>query len=135
VNVATVPSASAAAMTTVESELITAMPGVVAHAFARVLPVSVVELPLELPAVVISQTWHPRSNRDPAHALLRTQVAATIRRATPRARGVPQPRDTVSHFALSSALALGLVLATRSRKRTLDGAPYGRTRESCSIWP
>ncbi|HET9622371.1 MAG TPA: LysR family transcriptional regulator [Kofleriaceae bacterium] len=69
--VATVPTASAAAIAAASTDWITAMPGVVATPLARVLPIATFAIPLALPEIVISQTWHPRFDRDPAHRLLR----------------------------------------------------------------
>jgi DNA-binding transcriptional LysR family regulator len=72
--VATVPTAAAAALAVADSDWITAMPAVVAAAFARRLPVAAFAIPLPLPDIVISQTWHPRFDRDPAHRLVRDCV-------------------------------------------------------------
>lgn len=84
--VATVPNASAAAVAVAcaGDGWITALPLSVAEALRAVLPIAWFRLPLALPELTISQTWHPRFDRDPAHELLRDalrELASTIARS------------------------------------------------------
>lgn len=69
--VATVPSGSAAALAVSTSDLVTGLPGRVAQALSRTLPIAMFDFPFELPALRVAQTWHPRFDVDPAHAYLR----------------------------------------------------------------
>lgn len=82
--VATVPTALAAALAVASSDWITAMPAIVATSLARTLAITPFAIPLALPDIVISQTWHPRFDRDPAHRLLRDCVRALAATATGR---------------------------------------------------
>lgn len=89
--VATVPSATAAVVAAAESDLLTAVPRLVAQALQQLVAVVALELPFKLPEITIAQTWHPRSDADPAHRFLRACVAATVKEigaaATARRRG------------------------------------------------
>lgn len=83
--VATVPSATAAVVAAAESELVTAVPHLLTQALQRTLAVVALELPFALPELVISQTWHPRSDSDPAHRWLRACIAALVKELAPAA--------------------------------------------------
>lgn len=76
--VAAVPSGSAAAMVVAASDLVTGLPARVARALAATLPLATFELPFDLPDLVVSQTWHPRFDADPAHALLRSCFSTLV---------------------------------------------------------
>ena len=65
-----------------ESELVTAVPRLLALALQKTLAVVALELPLELPELTISQTWHPRGDADPAHRWLRACIVAVIKEAS-----------------------------------------------------
>lgn len=77
--VATVPSATAAVVAAAESDLVTAVPRLVARALQKNLAVAILDLPLKLPEITVAQTWHPRSDTDPAHRFLRACIAATVK--------------------------------------------------------
>lgn len=84
--VATVPSALAAVVAAAESDLVTAVPSLVLAALQPKLAVVAVDLPLALPELVISQTWHPRSDSDPAHRWLRACIAEIVKEASRQGR-------------------------------------------------
>ena len=58
------------------TDLVALVPNSVVELFAATLPITAVDIPLDLPPLPISQTWHIRSSNDPAHRWLREQVAA-----------------------------------------------------------
>ncbi|HEY0194166.1 MAG TPA: LysR substrate-binding domain-containing protein, partial [Kofleriaceae bacterium] len=74
--VATVPTATAAAVAVSRGDWVTGLPRIIARSLSQVLPIAWFELPLALPPVTVAQTWHPRFDRDPAHRLLRDCVRA-----------------------------------------------------------
>lgn len=82
--IATVPSATAAVVAVAESDLMTAVPRLLARVLQKTLAVVALEVPLELPALTISQTWHPRGDADPAHRWLRACVVAVLKEASAR---------------------------------------------------
>ena len=49
-----------------------------AKRYAAMLPLEIVPLPLELPAMTCWQRWHERSHRDAAHGWLRTVIADAV---------------------------------------------------------
>jgi DNA-binding transcriptional LysR family regulator len=77
--VATVATASAAAIAITQTNWVTAVPSSVARSLARALPLAWFELPLPLPPLTLSQTWHPRLDRDPAHRVLREAIVTLAR--------------------------------------------------------
>ena len=82
--IATVPSATAAVVAVAESDLMTAVPRLLARVLQKTLAVVALDLPLELPELTISQTWHPRGDADPAHRWLRACVVAVLKEASAR---------------------------------------------------
>ncbi|HKO89614.1 MAG TPA: hypothetical protein VJU61_00585 [Polyangiaceae bacterium] len=50
----------------------------IAASFATVLPLTILELPFELPPVRGSMLWHERHSGDPAHAWFRQRLAAMV---------------------------------------------------------
>lgn len=62
----------------------------VAEAFARMLPLRILEPPVRLPPFLTQLVWHERTHADPAHRWFRACVEATVprpaKRATDRAR-------------------------------------------------
>jgi DNA-binding transcriptional LysR family regulator len=57
------------------SDLVLTVAERLAHTYAALLPIEIVELPLELPAIACWQRWHARSHADPGHTWLRSLVA------------------------------------------------------------
>ena len=76
--------AHAAVVAAAESELVTAVPRLLARVLQETLAVVALDLPLELPELTISQTWHPRGDADPAHRWLRACVVALLKEASAR---------------------------------------------------
>jgi DNA-binding transcriptional LysR family regulator len=60
-----------------QTDLVLTLAERVARRFAELLPLRVLEAPLELPTYVCSQVWHERSHSDGAHAWLRGLIART----------------------------------------------------------
>lgn len=63
------------------SNLVSTLPRAIAVTAARFLPLRLLELPLELPAIPIEVMWHARNNQDPGHRWMRTITAETTRAA------------------------------------------------------
>ncbi|QMU72065.1 LysR family transcriptional regulator [Streptacidiphilus sp. P02-A3a] len=76
---ATVPTHSAACFLALESEVLALLPGEFAERVARVMPLTVLEIPLELPPVPLAMAWHLRLDTDPGHRWLRQVVVETVR--------------------------------------------------------
>lgn len=70
----TVPDFAAAVFITANSPLLATLPGPVARAAARQLPLVLGEVPLDLCGSVVSMIWPRRLDRDPAHEWLRRAV-------------------------------------------------------------
>jgi DNA-binding transcriptional LysR family regulator len=81
---AIVPHSLSALLVATSSDLVTSVPATLAHYAARTLPIHVFDLPLKLPSIAVSEAWHPRVERDPAHIWLRKNVRAVL---APLARG------------------------------------------------
>jgi len=63
----------------VESDVIMTVNSRIAHTYARALPIRVLPPPLDLPDFPISMAWHPRSEKDEAHAWLRARLVDICR--------------------------------------------------------
>lgn len=79
--VATVPSVAAAAFAVARTDWVTAVSRIIARSLAASLPVAAFPFPFPLPPLALSQTWHPRFDRDPVHRLLRESVRALVSEA------------------------------------------------------
>ena len=70
------------------SDLVWTAPERMARAYAKLLPLTVLPVPIALEGFTVWQSWHERRHRDPGHAWLRQRVhavAAGSRRADERA--------------------------------------------------
>jgi DNA-binding transcriptional LysR family regulator len=77
---ATAPTYGAACFFALRTDALALVPSEVATEASRVLPLAVLEIPLDLPTVATGQAWHIRVDTDPAHRWLRgalARVAAT----------------------------------------------------------
>jgi len=63
------------------SDLVLTVGARVAEAFAKVLPLRVVEAPVALPGFRVSLAWHERQHHDPAQRWFRAQVAEAAKGA------------------------------------------------------
>jgi DNA-binding transcriptional LysR family regulator len=70
----TVPHFLAAPHIIAETDLVMTMAERIAASFASVLPLKLLELPFDLPAVRGSMLWHERHTSDPAHTWLRQRL-------------------------------------------------------------
>ena len=77
----TVPHFLAAPIVVAGSDLILTVPERIARAFAKMLPLQIVEPPLEVEGFAVTQYWHERQARDPAHVWFRGLVVE-VGRAT-----------------------------------------------------
>jgi DNA-binding transcriptional LysR family regulator len=71
-----VPNAGAAPFIVAQSDMALILPMRVARMAASLLPLTVLEAPLELPPYEVSLLWHERGHRDPACMQLRAEIAA-----------------------------------------------------------
>jgi DNA-binding transcriptional LysR family regulator len=71
------PNLMGTAMAVVESDMILTLPNRVATKLAKLLPLKVLNLPVEAPPYEVVLLWHERSHRSPAHSRIRSQIAAT----------------------------------------------------------
>lgn len=69
-----VPHALVAPHVVAASDLVLTVIARFARAYADILPLEVLDVPLALPALTCRQRWHERSHHDPAHAWLRARV-------------------------------------------------------------
>ena len=63
----------------VESDVIMTVNSRIAHTYARALPIRVLPPPLDLPDFPIGMVWHPRSEKEEAHAWLRARLVDICR--------------------------------------------------------
>ena len=63
----------------VASDVIMTVNSRIALTYARALPIRVLPPPLKLPDFPISMVWHPRSDKDDAHAWLRARLSEICR--------------------------------------------------------
>ena len=88
--VVVVPSFPAALAIAATSDLV----GLVTRSFVRAGPglqVHSFPLPVETPAITVSQMWHPRVDADPAHAWLRHVVLSVCRSSLPGSPVINSP--------------------------------------------
>ncbi|WP_304608568.1 LysR family transcriptional regulator [Inquilinus sp. Marseille-Q2685] len=71
-----VPNMLTAPAMIAETDLVLTVPHRVATRVAAMLPLAVVDPPLELPAYEVALIWHERRHRDPDHSWLRGEIAA-----------------------------------------------------------
>ncbi len=71
---ATVPTLSSACFMALESDVLALLPGEFAAQISRHLPLTILEIPLKLPAVRMEMAWHLRVDADPAHRWLRESL-------------------------------------------------------------
>ncbi|MFJ7158667.1 LysR family transcriptional regulator [Streptomyces sp. NPDC101118] len=76
---ATAPTYGAACFFVLRSDALALVPGPFAAEAARVMPLAVLDIPLDLPTVAFGQAWHVRWDADPAHRWLRSTVAGIVR--------------------------------------------------------
>jgi DNA-binding transcriptional LysR family regulator len=62
-----------------ESDALALVPAGFAHRAAEVVPLTVLDIPLELPPVRVGMAWHLRADADPVHRWLRATVARIAR--------------------------------------------------------
>jgi DNA-binding transcriptional LysR family regulator len=77
----TVPHFLAAPHIVAETDLVLTVAERIARSFQSVLPLHILEVPLQLPPVQGSMLWHERNTSDPAHAWFRnrlTDIAAEV---------------------------------------------------------
>lgn len=74
-----VPSFVPAMMAAATSDLVAAVPEFFAPAAVSLFGLHVFRIPLKLEPVPILQVWHPRSDADPAHQLLRESVRSVCK--------------------------------------------------------
>ena len=80
-----VPNMLTAPAMIAETDLVLTVPLCVAIRIGAIMPLAVVEPPLELPPYEVALIWHERRHRDPDHSWMRGEIAAaalaTVRRS------------------------------------------------------
>jgi DNA-binding transcriptional LysR family regulator len=71
------PNMMGTAMAVADSDMALTVPGRVAFRLASLLPLRVVQLPVEAEPYEVVMLWHERSHRDVNHAAMRAQIADT----------------------------------------------------------
>jgi DNA-binding transcriptional LysR family regulator len=71
-----VPNAMAAPMMIAETDMVLTVPHRVATRMAAMLPLAVVDMPVEMPPYEVFLIWHERRHRDPEHRWMRAEIAA-----------------------------------------------------------
>lgn len=61
-----------------KTDLAVTIPSRLAHAFAKIVNLKIMEAPIALPALEIRQLWHQRFENDPANKWLRGVIASVI---------------------------------------------------------
>jgi DNA-binding transcriptional LysR family regulator len=82
-----VPNAGAAPFVVAQSDMALILPMRAARKAAALLPLTVLEPPVELPAYEVSLLWHERGHRDPACMQLRAEIAAASLAVVPSPAG------------------------------------------------
>jgi DNA-binding transcriptional LysR family regulator len=78
----------------VGTERIATVPTRLARKYARILPIKIVPLPVDMPPFIESMQWHRAHDQDPAHMWLRAQLRAAAPPA-PKAHAATSPARTV----------------------------------------
>jgi len=68
-----------------QSDYIVTLPSLLAESMASMLPLRVLRVPLDIPAVVVGQFWPTRLDADPGHRWLRLLMARAARKIRTRA--------------------------------------------------
>jgi DNA-binding transcriptional LysR family regulator len=71
-----VPNAGTAPFVVAESDMALVLPRRTASKAAGLLPLTVLEVPIELPPYEVALLWHERTNRDPACMQLRAEISS-----------------------------------------------------------
>ncbi len=74
-----IPHFLAAPILVSRSDLILTVAERIARTFAEMIPLRIVEPPLDVEGFTVSQYWHERQSKDPAHAWFRGLVAEVCR--------------------------------------------------------
>lgn len=90
---ATVPAFVSACHLALESEALALVPSMVAVKLACTMPLTVRDIPLDLPSVDVGMAWHTRVDADPAHRWLRTTLTRIVEDAIALAQGAPHGPD------------------------------------------
>ncbi len=73
-----VPHFLAAAMLVADSDMILTLPGRLARLLAKSLPLTLLDLPLQVAPLSPAMIWHERFHRDPAHVWVRQQLVDVV---------------------------------------------------------
>ncbi|WP_369233077.1 LysR family transcriptional regulator [Streptomyces sp. R21] len=85
---ATAPTYGAACFFALRTDALALVPSEVATEAARVMPLAILEIPLELPVATTGLAWHVRLDTDPAHRWLRGALARVAAEASPQTSAV-----------------------------------------------
>jgi DNA-binding transcriptional LysR family regulator len=87
------PSFDLAPQLVIGTDRITTVTTKLACKYARLLPIKLLPVPIEIPPMVEVMQWHRAHDQDPAHLWMRLQ----LRRAVETAFAVPPQRPTKRH--------------------------------------
>jgi len=71
------------AMTVVDSDLVLTVPRRTAAKIAAILPLRMIEVPVEIAPYQVALLWHERSHRNTEHGWIRSQIAAAAQCSAP----------------------------------------------------
>lgn len=86
------PNTMGAAMAIVESDMVLTLPRRAAKKIAALLPLEVIDAPIDIAPVEVMLLWHERSHRNTEHEWVRSQIAAASHATTPKAPLVDVPK-------------------------------------------
>ncbi len=92
-----VPSFLPAMVSASASDMIASIPEFFTPLAADLFGLQIFRIPLQLPPLTLSLIWHPRSDSDPAHRLLRESVRLAFRRVTGSTSVIVPERGQDSH--------------------------------------
>ncbi|WP_328553243.1 LysR family transcriptional regulator [Streptomyces sp. NBC_00358] len=90
---ATAPTYGAACFFALRTDALALVPSEVATEASRVLPLVILEIPLDLPEVASAQAWHVRLDTDPAHRWLRGALTRAAGGSAPPWTRAQRPAD------------------------------------------
>jgi len=73
-----IPSILATPLMIVETDLVLTVPRRMALKMARLLPLTVVDLPVAVPPHEVALLWHERNHRNTEHAWMRAEIVASV---------------------------------------------------------
>ncbi|MGD9659131.1 MAG: LysR family transcriptional regulator [Methylocystis sp.] len=73
-----IPNLLSAVSTVASTDLVLTAPRHVGEHFARLAPVKMMPVPIEIPDCEVTMAWHPLKDKEPAHIWLRQQILGAV---------------------------------------------------------